>query len=200
MARTRSARAPLDPRARRRAARREPRRHRPRRPRPGTGTPGRRVTAAQRSRPSVGLTRRGWTVVGGSLGLLVGGRILGADELLGARRRGPRAPRRCADLGPRPRAAAPSPAASTPRAFTWATRRAVDLVVEPSGTRASPLFELTEPIDGGALRARFLVAPITPGSSVVPAYRLPTERRGGSWSARPRCSVPIRLASPNAHA
>ena len=51
-------------------------------------------------------------------------------------------------------------------------------MVEPSGRRATPLFELTEPIDDGALRARFLVAPVEPGTHVAPAYRLPTDRRG----------------------
>lgn len=136
------------------------------------------MTTHQRSRPSAGLTRRGWTVVGGSLGLLVGGRILGADEL--------------SVLGVAGLALLVGALVwvVVPRAQPTVTRRVdparlhvgdsarVDLVVEPSGTRATPLLELTEPIDGGALRARFLVAPIARGASVAPAYRLPTERRG----------------------
>ena len=88
LARTGGARAPPDPRSRRRAARRDAGRHRARRARavpvPRAGRLSRGCRAAR------SLTRRGWTIAGAAVGLLVGGRVLGADERSRARARRPR--------------------------------------------------------------------------------------------------------------
>ncbi|MFA5883867.1 MAG: DUF58 domain-containing protein [Acidimicrobiia bacterium] len=125
---------------------------------------------------SFGLTRRGWTVAGAAVGLLLGGRVLGADELsvLGL-----------AVFGIL--AGATAWVALTRTAIT-VTRRLepprlhvgdagrVDLAVEAS--RPTPLVDLTEPIDRDRLRARFLLAPLRPGTRAGPAYRVPTDRRG----------------------
>jgi len=123
-----------------------------------------------------GLTRRGWTVAGAAVGLLAGGRVLGADELsvLGL-----------AALGILAGAAAW--VALTRTAIT-VTRRIepprlhvgdaarVDLAV--AATRPTALVDLTEPIDLDRLRARFLLAPLHAGTVAAPAYRLPTDHRG----------------------
>lgn len=129
------------------------------------------------TRRPFGLTRRGWTVAGAAVGLLFGGRLLGADELsvvglaalailLGG-------------IG-----------------WVWCTRPGVDVARRPRPTRlhvgdgarvdlvvrsrrpSTALVDLTEPIDDDRLRARFLLAPLTAGEVVEPAYRLPTDRRG----------------------
>lgn len=128
------------------------------------------------SRRRFGLTRRGWTVTGAAVGLLVGGRLLGADEL--------------SVLGL-------SALAVLAGAVAWVgslrPTLTVDRRVEPArlhvgddarvdltvrATRATPLLDVTETIDHGRLRARFLLAPLHPDGTAEPAYRLPTDRRG----------------------
>jgi uncharacterized protein (DUF58 family) len=129
-----------------------------------------------RARARVGLTHRGWTVAGAAIGLLLGGRLLGADELsvvgLAA----------IALLGGSiiwvlvaPLAVAGCRRADPPRLHVGDAAR-IDLRID--ATRPTPLLDLAETIDGGRLRVRFLVAPLTRGSAAHAAYRLPTERRG----------------------
>jgi uncharacterized protein (DUF58 family) len=128
------------------------------------------------NRRGIGLTRRGWTVAGAAAGLLVGGRLLGADELsvLGL----------CGlvvlvlavawTLAARP--------ALTVRRRTEPARLhvgdAARVDLEAAATRATPLLDLREEIDDGRLRARFLLAPLRGGDETEVAYRLPTDRRG----------------------
>jgi len=123
-----------------------------------------------------GLTRRGWTVAGAAVGLLAGGRVLGADEL---------SVLALAALGILVGAAAW--VALTRTAIT-VTRRvepprlhvgdAARVDLDVAATRPTALVDITEPIDGDRLRARFLLAPLRAGTSAAPAYRLPTEHRG----------------------
>lgn len=123
-----------------------------------------------------GLTRRGWTVAGAAVGLLAGGRLLGADELsvLG--------------LAALAVLAGATIWAATTRPALRVRRRIepvrlhvdddarVDLTVV--ATRATPLVDVTDLIDHGRLRARFLLAPLRTGAATEPAYRLPTDYRG----------------------
>jgi uncharacterized protein (DUF58 family) len=147
-------------------------------------------------RHAIGCTRRGWTIVGAAVGLLVGGRVLGADELsvLGL-----------AGLAlvllsvawvvvARPRVTVER-RTDPPRLHVGDLARA-DLECTPSGPQRTPLLELSESIADGGWRARFLVAPIAPGDEVAPAYRIPTERRGPLALGPARAAVgdPLGLA------
>jgi uncharacterized protein (DUF58 family) len=124
------------------------------------------------------LTRRGWSLLGASFGLLVAGRLLGTVEL-----------------------AALSIAGFGLIVFgLWWTRRQptrvrVDRLVRPArlhvgdegrvdltmtnvGSRQSPVLAVTDTFRDGRRAARFLVAPLPAGSSGRGAYRVPTTRRG----------------------
>lgn len=129
------------------------------------------------ARSRLEVTRRGWTVVGAAVGLLVGGRLLGADELsvlgLSALALGVEA------LG---WAALVRPGLHVtrrwePRVLHVGDQARVDLQVACTGRRGG-LVELVEPIGGGRLRARFVLASRPSGESTVLAYRLPADRRG----------------------
>ena len=124
------------------------------------------------------LTRRGWSLLGASFGLLVAGRLLGTVEL-----------------------AALSIAGFGLIVFgLWWTRRQptrvrverlvrparlhvgdegrVDLTMTNVGSRQSPVLAVTDTFRDGRRAARFLVAPLPAGSSGRGAYRVPTTRRG----------------------
>jgi uncharacterized protein (DUF58 family) len=124
------------------------------------------------------LTRRGWSLLGASFGLLVAGRLLGTLEL-----------------------AALSIAGFSLILFGWLwTRRQpdrvrVDRLVRPArmhvdddaradltltnvGTRATTVLAVTDTFEDGRRAARFLVAPLPVGQSGRGAYRVPTVRRG----------------------
>jgi uncharacterized protein (DUF58 family) len=124
------------------------------------------------------LTKRGGTLSGAAFGLLVGSRLLGADEL--------------AVLGL-------AGAGIIVAAIAWSRLRRVQLVAQrvqhPSrlqvggsgrielqltnaGTRPTPLLLVADGFDDGRRAARFLVAPIAPGETARAAYRIPTTRRG----------------------
>jgi uncharacterized protein (DUF58 family) len=147
-------------------------------------------------RRSIGCTRRGWTIVGAAIGLLVGGWVLGADELsvLGL-----------AGLAlvllsvswvmvARPRVTVER--RTEPRRLHVGDLARADLDCTLSGAHSSPLLELMESIADGGWRARFLVAPIAPGERVTPAYRIPTDRRGllALGPARAAVGDPLGLA------
>lgn len=124
------------------------------------------------------LTRRGWSLLGASLGLLVAGRLLGTVEL-----------------------AALSIAGFGVLGFgAWWTRRQpttvhvdrtvrparlhvgddgrVDLALTNVGNRSTPVLAVTDTFQEGRRAARFLVAPLPPGNTGRGAYRVPTTRRG----------------------
>lgn len=128
------------------------------------------------TRTRVGLTRRGWTVAGAAVGLLVGGRLLGADELgvLGLAALATLAGA-AVWVGVTHTALAVRRDVDPGRLHVGDAAR-VDLTITAS--RTTPLVDLTEPIDDDRLRARFLLAPLHAGTFARPAYRLPTDRRG----------------------
>src|SRR5262245_8301184 len=154
------------------------------------------TTRSRMRRHDIGCTRRGWTIVGAAVGLLVGGRVLGADELsvLGLAGLALVLLSVVWVVAARPRLAVER-RLDPPRLHVGDLARA-DLDCTPSGRQPTVLLELAESIDDGALRARFLLAPLTPGDTVSPAYRIPTDRRGrlALGPARAAVTDPLGLA------
>ncbi|HEX6310032.1 MAG TPA: DUF58 domain-containing protein [Acidimicrobiia bacterium] len=124
------------------------------------------------------VTRRGWTLLGASLGLLVAGRILGSVELA---------------------VLATGGIALLVTAVLWVRRRSfdlaahrevrpqrlqvggdgrVDLAVANDGSRRTPQLTVTDVFDDGRRAARFLLQPLPPGEQARAAYRVPTSHRG----------------------
>jgi len=134
---------------------------------------GRRVT-----RRAIACTRRGWTIAGAAAGLLVGGRVLGADELsvLGLAAFGVVVLCVLWVVLARPHLAVERNV--TPARLHVGDLGRADLRCSPTGSRATGLLDVVETIADGAWRARFLLAPIASGSETSPAYRIPTDRRG----------------------
>jgi uncharacterized protein (DUF58 family) len=134
--------------------------------------------AEPRSR-AVTLTRRGWSLLGGAFGLVVGSFLLGTIEMLVL---GLAAlvllggltlwlatttlPRVSVERRVRP-----------DRLHVGSDGR-IDITVENQGTRASPLMHATDWFDEGRRAARFLVPPLSGGATARAAYRIPTRRRG----------------------
>ena len=124
------------------------------------------------------MTRRGWTLLGACLGLLVAGRILGSVELSILATGGLAllvtavvwVRRRTFDLGAR-REVRPN------RLHVGAEGR-VDLAVANHGSRRTPQLSVTDVFDDGRRAARFLLPPLGPGATARAAYRIPTARRG----------------------
>ena len=131
------------------------------------------------SERTVTLTRRGWSLTGAALGLVVGSFLLGALEMLvvgiaalaliGAvvvwlRFREP------PDLAISRRV--------RPDRLHVGSEGRIDLLVENLGGRATPLLAATDWFDEGRRAARFLVPPLAGGATARAAYRIPTRRRG----------------------
>ena len=129
---------------------------------------------------SVTLTRRGWSLVGAALGLVVGSFLLGTIEMLilGVSAIALLAARVVVARGearPRPRGATAREARSAPRGLGRPDR---PLGREPGATTPSPLLVATDWFDEGRRAARFLVPPLAAGATARAAYRVPTRRRG----------------------
>jgi uncharacterized protein (DUF58 family) len=124
------------------------------------------------------LTRRGWSLAGAALGLLVAGRLLGTVELW---------------------ILATTIVLLLATSVIWARSRRYDLVarrvVHPvrlhvggegrvdltlanHSDRTTPLVVVTDVFDDGRRAARFVLPPLPAGESARGAYRLPTTRRG----------------------
>lgn len=124
------------------------------------------------------LTRRGWGLTVGALGLAIAGRLLGLLELyvlaagawalMGAA---------LAFLAVRPGEVDARRTLHPARVQAGEESR-VDLAVANRGPRATAVVELRDPVDGGPRRARLLLAPLAPGGTQHASYRIPTTRRG----------------------
>ena len=144
---------------------------------PGTGRGGAQHPGAGRGELLV-LTRRGWGLAIGGIGLGLAGRLLGLLELYvlaagcwaltGAALA--YLALRPADVGVR--------RTLTPARVRAGDESRVELAVTNEGRRATPVLELRDPVDGGPRRARMLLAPIATGTTEVARYRIPTDRRG----------------------
>ncbi|HEY3187912.1 MAG TPA: hypothetical protein VGJ70_10580, partial [Solirubrobacteraceae bacterium] len=128
---------------------------------------------------SVTLTRRGWSLLGASLGLVAGSYLLGTIEMLvlgigalallaGV----------CGWLLLAQRPELTFERRVKPDRLQVGADGRIDLRVENRGTRSSPLLVATDWFDEGRRAARFLVAPLAPGAVARAAYRVPTRRRG----------------------
>ena len=142
------------------------------------------------------LTHRGWSLLGGAIGLVAGGRLLGLEQLW---------------------VLATAAILALLGAVVWTSTRTVDLeasrhvvrrlqvgvdgrvdlTVASHGRRATPLLTLTDAFDGGRRHARFLLSPLAPETTARAAYRVPTERRGRYEIGPLRASVgdPFGLSS-----
>jgi uncharacterized protein (DUF58 family) len=128
---------------------------------------------------AVSLTRRGWSLTGAAMGLVVGSFLLGALEMLVL---GIAALVLVAAVALWLRVQAPPELAVSrrvrPDRLHVGTEGRIDLLVENLGGRATPLLAATDWFDEGRRAARFLVPPLAPGASARAAYRIPTRRRG----------------------
>jgi uncharacterized protein (DUF58 family) len=121
-------------------------------------------------------TRRGWTLAGASVSLVLGSRVLGAGALAGLGLTGLLLllfalvyvlwGRPALDIR---RHARPS------RVHVGGEGR---VVLEGTTTAHTPLLALTEMVDGGARSARFVLSPSSAGTPIDATYRVSTTRRG----------------------
>ena len=124
------------------------------------------------------LTRRGWGLTIGALGLVLAGRLLGLLELyvlaagawalMGAA---------LAFLALRT-AGLEATRTLHPSRLPVGEDSQVELIVANRGRRPTPVVERRDPVDGGPRRARLLLAPMPPGREERVSYRIPTDRRG----------------------
>jgi uncharacterized protein (DUF58 family) len=124
------------------------------------------------------LTKRGWALTIGALGLVVAGRLLGLLELyvlaagcwalVGTA---------LVYLALRP-ADVEARRTLAPARVQAGDESRVELRVSNRGRRATPVVELRDPVDGGPRRARLLLAPLAAGATERAHYRIPTEHRG----------------------
>jgi uncharacterized protein (DUF58 family) len=127
----------------------------------------------------VGLTRRGWSLLGAALGLCVGSYLLGALEMLVIGVAALLLLACCAlwlALREEPDLAV-SRRVRPDRLHVGSEGR-IDLTVENLGRHATPMLAATDWFDEGRRAARFLVPPLAPGVVGRAAYRVPTRRRG----------------------
>ena len=142
------------------------------------------------------LTHRGWSLLGGTIGLIAGGRVLGLVQLW---------------------VLATAALLALLGAIVWTSTRTVDMqatrhvvrrlqvgvdgrvdvTVLAEGSRPTPMLTLTDAFDGGRRHARFLLEPLAAGTTARAAYRVPTERRGRYEIGPLRASVgdPFGLSS-----
>ena len=128
---------------------------------------------------SVTLTRRGWSLVGAAVGLVVGSFLLGTIEMLIL---GVAAIALLGDggvvAGGEARARSRGAAAGEARSAPGGVRRPHRPLGGEPGHHAHPLLVATDWFDEGRRAARFLVPPLSPARPPRAAYRVPTRRRG----------------------
>jgi uncharacterized protein (DUF58 family) len=134
---------------------------------------------ATRREHTVTLTRRGWSLTGAAIGLVVGSFLLGALEMLVV---GIAALALIVAVLLWLQFRAPPELAISrrvrPDRLHVGTEGRIDLLVENLGTHATPLLAATDWFDEGRRAARFLVPPLAGGATARAAYRIPTRRRG----------------------
>ncbi len=123
-------------------------------------------------------TIRGWSLLGGSIGLLIGGRILGLSELAVPALAGLVAVALAVVWTRRRRLDVTVERRVSPRHGSVGGRALVVLVIRNSASRSTPVLAATDRVDDGRRVAPFLIAPIAGGEEVEGAYNLPTPTRG----------------------
>ena len=125
------------------------------------------------------LSRRGWSLVGAALGLVLGSYLLGTIEMLIL---GVAAFALLGTvtiwLAARPRPDLAVQRRVKPDRLSVGSDGRIDLRVENRGTTATPLLVATDWFDAGRRAARFIVPPLAGGAIARAAYRVPTRRRG----------------------
>jgi uncharacterized protein (DUF58 family) len=124
------------------------------------------------------LTRRGWSLLGASFGLLVAGRLLGTVELAALSIAGFGLLVFGALWTRRQPARVRVDRLVRPARMHVGDDGRVDLSLTNMGARHTPVLAVTDSFEDGRRAARFLVAPLPPGHSGRGAYRVPTTRRG----------------------
>lgn len=128
--------------------------------------------------PGSGLTRRGWSLLGAAIGLLVGSRLLGTVELAMLAI----AALALLSLGwlwsSRRRMALAAGRRVRPQRTIVGEDARVDLVVTNQGRRATPAIAVADVFDVGRRAARFTLPPLPAAEEARAAYRVPTTRRG----------------------
>jgi uncharacterized protein (DUF58 family) len=123
------------------------------------------------------LTRQGWLVAGLSLGLVVGGRVLGIFELFVAGVTVGALVLLSLLLVSLSRLKLEVERALHPPRVHAGSPSRVDIRVRNHAGRRSPVLELVDAVSG-TRGARLMLAPLEPGQTSHAAYRLPTDRRG----------------------
>jgi uncharacterized protein (DUF58 family) len=125
------------------------------------------------------LTRRGWSLTGAAVGLVIGSYLLGTIEMLVV---GLAALLLVLGAAAWLRFQSPPQLAVSrrvhPDRLHVGSEGRIDLLVENLGSRPTPLLAATDWFDEGRRAARFLVPPLAAGATARAAYRIPTRRRG----------------------
>jgi uncharacterized protein (DUF58 family) len=124
------------------------------------------------------LTKRGGTLAGASAGLLVGSRLLGADELAVLGLAGAVIVVVAVVAARLRRVRLAATRVQQPARLQVGGTGRIELDITNTGRRTTPLLLVSDGFDDGRRAARFLVAPVAPGATVRAAYRIPTTRRG----------------------
>ena len=127
---------------------------------------------------SSALTKRGGTLAGATVGLLVGSRLLGADELAVLGLAGIVIIAIAFVSSRLRRVQLVASRVQRPSRLQVGGSGRIELELTNVGARATPLLTVADGFDDGRRAARFLVAPIEPGGTARAAYRVPTIRRG----------------------
>src|SRR5690606_20416846 len=123
------------------------------------------------------LTRRGWTLAGATVVLLLAGRVFGLIELyVAAAAGGALVLATLAFVGLTRLRVEVRRSIHPPRVHAGAPSR-VDLAVRNRSRRRTPVLRLEDRVSG-TRGAQLLLGPMLPGDEARAAYRLPTERRG----------------------
>ncbi|HEX5096270.1 MAG TPA: DUF58 domain-containing protein, partial [Acidimicrobiia bacterium] len=140
------------------------------------------------------LTRRGWSLLGASLGLYVGSRILGLVQMVVLAAIGVLLLVGAAIWVRLQRLDLLAGRHLRERLQVGVEGR-VDVAIEAAGR--TPTVTVSDAFDRGRRSARFLLSPLRPGESARAAYRIPTERRGRFELGPLRATVsdPFGLAS-----
>lgn len=125
---------------------------------------------------STSLTRRGWSLLGAALGLLVAGRLLGTDELITLGLAALGLIGGCVVFTRTRTLPIRVVRAVHPDRVAVGAEARVDLEVH--ATQRTPQVTFTDAFDGGRRAARFLLPALDRGQSARAAYRVPTDRRG----------------------
>ncbi len=123
------------------------------------------------------LTRQGWLVAAGAIGLIAGGRVLGLPELYALGAVAAVLLVACAVMVAMTRLDLEVGRTVRPTRLHVSTPARVDLHVRNARSNRTPVLRLRDAVSG-TRGADLLLPPLEEGEASTAAYRLPTERRG----------------------